>query len=226
MIVANEKPFKQVKEFIESYDRILVVGCGTCVTVCLAGGDAEVKVLSSGLRIAHKREGEEKIILEDTVQRQCDEEFVVPIIDRVKNEKIDAVITLACGVGCNFLAERVGDIPVFPGVDTTFYGAAVEHGAWAEMCAGCGNCILHLTGGICPVARCSKRLMNGPCGGSENGMCEINPRAIQCAWQLIYDRLKRLGQLHLMEENVLPIKDWSTAWDGGVRKRVKEGAGK
>lgn len=221
MIVADPKPFAQVKGYIENFDKILVVGCGTCVTVCVAGGLAEVQILSSGLRIAYKMEGKIKTILEDNVQRQCDEEFVVPVLNRVREEGIQAVVTLACGVGVNFLADRLGDVPVFPGVDTTFYGAAVETGHWAEMCAGCGNCITAYTGGICPIARCSKHLLNGPCGGSEKGKCEVDPKNIDCVWQLIYDRMKRLGRLHEMQ-NLLPAKDWRTSSDGGVRRALRE----
>jgi ferredoxin len=221
MIVADPKPFEQVKSYIDTFEVILIVGCGTCVTVCLAGGLAEVQLLASGLRIAFGKNGKQKTILEGNVQRQCDEEFVLPVLNRVRDEGIDAVITLACGVGVNFLADRLGDVPVFPGVDTTFYGAAVEQGLWAEMCAGCGNCITAHTGGICPIARCSKHLLNGPCGGSANGKCEVDPKNIDCVWQLIYDRMKRLGRLHELQD-LLPAKDWRTASDGGVRRTVRE----
>lgn len=221
MIVADQKPFEQVKGFLESFHKILIVGCGTCVTVCLSGGAAQAKLLASGLRIAFGREGKPRTIFETTVQRQCDGEFVQPVLDMVQTEGIDAVVTLACGVGVNFLADRLGSVPVFPGVDTTFYGAVVEQGLWAEMCAGCGNCITAYTGGICPIARCSKKLLNGPCGGSEKGRCEVDPQNTACVWQLIYDRMKRLGRLHEMA-NMLPMKDWRTAGDGGVRRTVRE----
>lgn len=221
MIVADPKPFQEVKEFVERFAKILIVGCGTCVTVCLSGGEAEAQMLASGLRIAFQKEQKDNTVLECTVQRQCDEEFIVPVLDRVREQGIDAVITLACGVGVNFLADRLGDIPVFPGVNTTFYGAAVEPGLWAEMCAGCGNCITAYTGGICPIARCSKHLLNGPCGGSANGKCEVDPKNIDCVWQLIYDRMKRLGRLHELQ-NMLPAKDWRTASDGGVRRSMRE----
>jgi hypothetical protein len=160
-------------------------------------------------------------VLDTTVQRQCDPEFVQPLLEMVQKEGIDAVVTLACGVGVNFLADRLGSVPVFPGVDTTFYGAVVEQGVWAEMCAGCGNCITAFTGGICPIARCSKKLLNGPCGGSEKGRCEVDPEHTECVWQLIYDRMKRLGRLKEMA-NMLPMKDWRTAGDGGVRRTVRE----
>jgi len=221
MIVADAKPFGQVKGYLENFAKILIVGCGTCVTVCLSGGEAEVQILASGLRIAFGREGRNKTILEDCVQRQCDEEFILPILDRVENEQIDAVVTLACGVGVNFFADRLGKVPIFPGVNTTFYGAGMEPGLWAEMCAGCGDCMTAHTGGICPVARCSKHLLNGPCGGSEKGKCEVDPANIDCVWQLIYDRLKRLGKLEELQ-NLLPAKDWRTASDGGVRRTVRE----
>ncbi|MCE5336109.1 MAG: methylenetetrahydrofolate reductase C-terminal domain-containing protein [Desulfobacteraceae bacterium] len=221
MIIADPKPFGQVKEYIKDYKRVLVVGCGTCVTVCLSGGEAEVQLLASGLRIALGKNGKNPVILEGTVQRQCDEEFVVPVLDRVRDERIDAVVTLACGVGVNFLADRLGSVPVFPGVDTTFYGASAGQGLWAELCAGCGNCITAYTGGICPIARCSKHLLNGPCGGSEKGRCEVAPNSIDCVWQLIYDRLKKLGRLSELQ-NLLPAKDWRTASDGGVRRSVRE----
>lgn len=221
MIVADQKPFQEVKGFVEGYGKILVAGCGTCVTVCLSGGEAEAKMLASGLRIAFRQEGRQAVVIEDTVQRQCDEEFVVPLLERVREENVDAVITLACGVGVNFLADRLGKIPVFPGVNTTFYGAAVKPGVWSEMCAGCGNCITSLTGGICPIARCSKHLLNGPCGGSEKGKCEVDPQRIDCVWQLIYDRLKNLGRLEDLSR-MLPAKDWRPASDGGVRHTVRE----
>lgn len=221
MIVADPKPFQEVRGFLENYKKILVLGCGTCVTVCLSGGEAQAELLASGLRIAFKKDGKEVTVLEDTVQRQCDQEFVMPVLERVKNEGIDAVLTLACGVGVNFLSDRIGAVPVFPGVNTTFYGGNVEAGLWSEMCAGCGECITYLTGGICPIARCSKHLLNGPCGGSEKGMCEVDPKNTECVWQLIYDRMKLLGRLDEMR-NLLPMKDWRPAMDGGVRRTVRE----
>ncbi len=220
MIVADQKPFHEVKAFVEHHQNILVVGCGTCVTVCLSGGAAEARMLASGLRIAFQRENQPKHIEQDIVQRQCDEEFVLPLLKRVKDKNIDAVITLACGVGVNFLADRLETIPVYPGVNTTFYGAVVEPGVWAEMCVGCGDCTTHLTGGICPIARCSKRLFNGPCGGSKKGRCEVNPQTTECVWQLIYDRMKKLGRLEDLQ-HYIPAKNWCGAADGGVRHTVR-----
>ena len=109
---------------------------------------------------------------------------------------------------------------VFPAVNTKFMGASERQGVWAERCQGCGDCILGLTGGICPVARCSKRLFNGPCGGSTNGKCEIDSN-VDCAWQLIWDRLKALG-LEKRYEEIMPAKDWRSSRDGGPRKIIRE----
>jgi hypothetical protein len=106
-------------------------------------------------------------------------------------------------------------------LDTKFYGATDEAGVWSVRCAGCGECVLDKFGGICPIARCSKSLLNGPCGGSQDGMCEIDPDSTDCGWQLIYDRMKKLNLLESLEENQ-PIKDWSSGRDGGPGKIVKE----
>jgi len=140
-------------------------------------------------------------------------------IDSLK-EEVEAVLSLGCGVGVNFLAEKLETIPVFPGVNTEFFGASVEPGVWVEMCAGCGNCLLHLTGGICPVARCSKSILNGPCGGSKDGKCEISPD-VDCGWYLIVERMKKIGTLRLFEEYI-PPRDWSTSRHGGPRRVIRE----
>jgi len=220
MIVAERKPLDEIKGFVEGYERVLVVGCGGCVTVCLAGGEQEVKTVASALRIAARREGRNQEVLEDCITRQCEPEFVEAIIERVQRDNIDAVVSLGCGVGVNFLAERLGDVPVFPGVNTKFFGATIEPGVWAEMCAGCGECVLHLTGGICPVARCSKSLLNGPCGGSEGGKCEISSD-VECAWALIIERMQKLGTLDRLME-ITPPRDWSSSRHGGPRRVVRE----
>jgi ferredoxin len=218
MIVAERKPLSEIRGYVEDYRRLLIVGCGTCATVCLAGGESEVKVVASALRISFLRDEKEVEILEDCVTRQCEPEFVERIQQRVEEDKVDAVVSLGCGVGVNFLAEKLNNVPVFPGVNTEFFGAAVEPGVWVEMCAGCGNCILHLTGGICPIARCSKSILNGPCGGSADGKCEISPD-VECGWARIVERMKALGTLDRLEELIEP-RDWSTSRHGGPRRVV------
>ncbi|MDH7487694.1 MAG: methylenetetrahydrofolate reductase C-terminal domain-containing protein [Anaerolineae bacterium] len=218
MIIAERKPIDELKAIVAPYERILLVGCGTCVAVCFAGGEQETAILASLLRMATRLDGQEKTFDEVTVQRQCEWEFLDEIGDRVDN--YDLILSLACGIGVQAIVEHFPQVRVAPALNTSFLGLPVEQGIWAERCQACGNCILHLTGGICPIARCAKSLLNGPCGGSQNGHCEVDPN-VDCAWHLIYERLKAQGQLHLLEE-IQPPKDWSTSRDGGPRRIVRE----
>ncbi len=218
MIKAESKPIAEIKQMIAPYERVLVLGCGTCVTISFAGGEKEVGLLASSLRIATAIEGKEKSFAEATVQRQCEWEFVDQVAEEI--ERADAVLSLACGIGVQALAERYPNKVVLPGVNTTFLGMAVEHGVMVERCRACGDCVLGTTAGICPISRCAKNLMHGPCGGSQNGKCEVDPE-LDCAWQLIHDRLSRLGLFETMTQ-VRPPKDWSKDYDGGPRKIVRE----
>ncbi len=218
MIIGEQKPLDEIKQMVADYQKILILGCGTCVTVCFAGGEKEVGILASALRMATKLEGQNKEFTEAMVQRQCEYEYNEEVADLVR--EADAVLSLACGIGVQTMNEQFPDKITLPGLNTSFLGQPTEQGVWAERCQACGNCILDVTAGICPIARCSKSLLNGPCGGSKNGKCEIDPE-VACAWQLIYDRLKALGKLELMTE-IQPVKDWSTSRDGGPRKIVRE----
>jgi ferredoxin len=218
MIVADKKPIEEIIEEIKEHEKILILGCNECVTVCEAGGKKEVGVLASALRMYFLNQGREVKIDEVTLERQCDHEYLEEIRDVM--DQYDAVVSIACGVGVQFMAEKYHDTPIYPGVNTCFMGVTEKRGLWAERCQGCGDCILARTGGICPVSRCAKRIFNGPCGGSVKGSCEIN-KEIDCAWQLIIDRLKALNRLDDYEE-LSPIKDWSTDRAGGPRKVVRE----
>jgi ferredoxin len=219
MIVGEQKPLAEIKEMLHGYNKVLVLGCGTCVTVCFAGGTKEVGILASSLRMASKLDGAAKeAVDEETVQRQCEWEYIDPLASRL--EDYDAVLSLACGIGVQAMSERFPKARVLPGLNTTFLGLPSEQGIWEERCQACGQCVLHLTAGICPVSRCSKQLMNGPCGGSQNGVCEIDPD-VPCAWQLIYDRMAAFGTLDLLME-VMPPKDWSVSRDGGPRRIIRE----
>ncbi len=218
MIVAEKKPVEEIIEQVKGVRRILVLGCNECVTVCEAGGKKEVGILAATLRMYFLNQGQEVTVGEMTLERQCDHEYLDELRDVVGN--YDAVVSLACGVGVQFTAEQYTDMPVYPGVNTCFMGATERRGLWAERCQGCGQCLLADTGGICPVARCAKRLLNGPCGGSTRGSCEIN-KEVDCAWQLIIDRLKALGRMADYEK-LMPIKDWSSDRAGGPRKVMRE----
>jgi ferredoxin len=218
MITAERKPLEELIEFVRPYKRILLLGCNECVTVCAAGGRKEVGLLASGLQMALLKSGSNIEIRQHTVERQCDPEYVeeiVPLLDGA-----EAIMSMACGCGVQQLASRFRDKPVFPAVNTKFMGASERQGVWAERCQGCGNCLLGLTGGICPIARCAKQLMNGPCGGSTGGRCEIS-EDVDCVWQLIWDRLKALGQTERYLE-IMPAKDWRPGGGSGPRKIIRE----
>lgn len=219
MIVAERKPFKDIVEMVHGYSKLLLLGCGSCVTVCMAGGEKEVAVLASLLRLSNKKLGQNVQIEEATIERQCDKEFFATVTDKII--WADAVLSLACGVGVQWCAELFPTKIVMPALNTKFFGVNETVGIYSERCLGCGQCIVHKFGGICPVAMCSKSLMNGPCGGSQNGMCEVDPKNIQCGWQLIYDKMKALGRLDELEQ-IEPIRDWRSAHFGGPRKIVKD----
>jgi ferredoxin len=218
MIVAEKKPIEEIIDYVKDFQKLLIAGCNECVTVCEAGGKKEVGIMASALRMYFMNEGKKVDIDEVTLERQCDHEYLEEIRDRI--DQYDAVLSLACGVGVQFMAEKYFSTPVFPGVNTCFMGAAEERGVWSERCQGCGQCVLGKTAGICPISRCAKRLLNGPCGGSTKGKCEIS-KDLDCAWQLIIDRLKELDKFDDYEQ-IMPIKDWSTERSGGPRKVVRE----
>ena len=205
MIVAERKPFAEIKDSIKDYKKVLVLGCGTCVSVCQAGGEKEVELLATELRMADKMDGREVEVGELTIQRQCDREYIEPIIEKMR--EYDAVLSMACGAGVQFVAEILEDMPVIPAVNTRFIGVTADEGLWLEKCRACGNCLLADYGGICPITMCAKSLVNGPCGGYKDGKCETSPER-NCAWVMIYERLAKQGKLDKMRE-LSALKDYS-----------------
>jgi hypothetical protein len=155
---------------------------------------------------------------EMTVERQCEDAFIQEAAAGVK--RAAAVLSLGCGAGVQALARRYETATVLPGVNTTFIGLLEKPGLFTEECSGCGDCELDTFGGVCPVTRCSKKLLNGPCGGSRNGRCEVN-KETQCAWQLIIDKLTMQGRLDNLRRNI-PPKDWRRSLSGGPRRLVRE----
>lgn len=218
MIVGERKPFAEITEMVKDYKKVLVLGCGTCVSVCMAGGKKEVSILASQLRMDSGIQDKSVEFGEETIQRQCDREYIEPIVEMAKQH--DIVVSMACGAGVQMLSDMIVPTPVIPAVNTSFIGVCEDEGTWLERCRGCGNCLLAETGGVCPVARCAKTLFNGPCGGSVDGICEVSPNT-PCAWQLIYDRLKILGRLDTLEE-IQPIRDWSPSSSGIPRGVYRE----
>ena len=215
MIVAEQKKIDEIAESLAPYKRVVIASCGTCVTVCMAGGEKEALKLQGQLKA-------ERPQLETTVvncKRQCDHEFIDELYEELQDG--EAILSLACGVGVQFMSEKVPDKLVKPGLNTHFYGAAKALGHWAEYCQGCGNCLLEKTCGVCPVTRCSKSNFNGPCGGSQGGKCEIDQENIDCGWQLIYDRAKAFGKVAQLAE-ISEQRDWRTSRDGGPRSIKRE----
>ena len=217
-MVAERKPLGEILEMVKDCKKILVLACRGCVTVCSAGGEREAEILASLIRLGMKKNGNKATVTEGSLVRQCDKEYI-DAIDEWKG-KYDAIVSTACGVGVNFIANLRPKDNVFPALNTTFFGGSAEQGTWSEQCAGCGNCVLHLTGGLCPVARCAKSLMNGPCGGSVDGRCEIH-KDVDCIWQMIYDRMGRLDRQEEMQVSA-PIRDWSVGGHGGPRKQTRD----
>lgn len=218
MIIAKRKPLDQIMEMLAPYKRICVLGCGTCVTVCMAGGQKEAEELAALIGIYRKKEQQDVTVEAFTIERQCEHEFIDQVVDRLKG--YDVIISLACGIGPQTLVEYVPELRVLPGVNTTSMGYPVEQGVWVERCLGCGDCVLHLTQGICPIARCAKSILNGPCGGSAEGKCELG-EDIECAWHLIHQRLSEIGRLEDLA-SIQPPKDWSSSHHGGPRTTVRE----
>ncbi len=210
MIVVRSKPVDEIRDMLAKHKRVLLVGCNTCAAVALAGGETEVETLVEVLRLAMDRIGADVELSGSVVPRQCEPEFV----DQVDSEGYDAILSLGCGAGVAFLANTE-DKPVYPALDTLFIGSAKGFGHWQAECSACGSCVLGETAGICPVTRCAKGIMNGPCGGVKDGRCELGDR--DCAWVQIYDRLEAQGHVEDFAEIGEPkdnsVKTKTCEWD-------------
>ncbi len=200
MIVAENKPLDEVKEMIKDYQKILNVGCGGCTSICFTGGQREVNQLNENLYKAFQQEGRTIQLDGFTIERQCNADFYLEL-DEMTNH-YDAFLSMACGAGVQFLADRYPKKPVFPALNTIFVGVDRDLGWFEENCRTCRECVIGDTAGICPITRCAKSLFNGPCGGtSRDGKCEVS-KETPCAWYEIFKRLKDQNRL----ENILKIK--------------------
>lgn len=192
MVKAKIKPIKEILDALKGYKNILNVGCGGCVSVCLVGGQREVYAINAEIKVHLKRDNITKKLDSYTIERQCNENFLEELDTKI--HEYDCILSMACGAGVQNMAQRFPTIPVFPIVNTVSIGIDKDLGMYEEKCRACGDCVLGYTGGICPVTRCSKGLFNGPCGGTNEEACEINPE-IPCAWLEIYNRLKAQDRL-------------------------------
>lgn len=216
MIVAERKPIDEIIEMIASCRKVLVLGCGGCVTVCLTGGERQAEMLASQLELVVSQRGGELTADFDCITRQCESEFFENLSKAPGD--YDAVVSIACGAGVGYMSEQFADVTVLPGMNTTFLASNVARGVWEEYCRGCGDCVLAWTGGICPVARCSKSLINGTCGGTDKGKCEVD-KDMDCGWLLIYKRLEKLGKLDNYRK-LRPPRDNRKDRGKGVRRLV------
>ncbi len=200
MVKGTRKPLEEIKDYLSKYNKILILGCGGCASVCLAGGQKEVNILKVELELALKKNDARKKIDGFTIERQCNVQFFEELENMVPD--YDCILSMACGAGVQLVAEQFRTKPVFPALNTVSIGIDREIGMYEEKCRACGECVLAYTGGICPVTRCAKGLFNGPCGGTNNGKCEISDD-ISCAWNDIFNILKEQNRL----EDILKIRE-------------------
>ena len=219
MIVGDLKSLKEIASSVASYRKVIVLGCGGCVTVCRSGGDAEAHDLAGRLSHPENFEGMPPELVVNTIERQCENDLIRSYVTVPAGT--EAILSLACGAGVQIVADVFEPLPVIPALTTTFMGGADEPGLWREKCHGCGDCLLASTAGICPIALCAKHLLNGPCGGSRAGNCEVSSD-LPCAWARIYARLEKQGKLHLLDEFRAP-RDWRKAGHRGPREHRRPG---
>ena len=210
LILTTQKPIEEIMKYLEPYNTVLIVGCGTCATQVQTGGEKQV------LELADKLRG--KWSVQTTIiEAVCDERISKKDWRKINKtfEDIDAILVMSCGGGVQTLAEVAG-LPCFPGLNTHFLGKIERIGLYFERCRACGDCHLGETGGICPVTRCAKGLLNGPCGGMYDGKCEVKGYVRDCAWYLIWKRLKEQGRLEFFRKVRPPREFGLEAYPRGI----------
>lgn len=211
IMVTEQKPIEEVMQYLSQCKGVYIIGCGTCATMLHTGGKSEVLAMKDKLEATGKKVAGWMVI--PTV---CDPLTREALAENIKDiEATDCILVMSCAFGVQ-MVSLYSDKPIYPALNTLFLGMEESPGHFIDACMQCGNCVLGRTAGICPLVRCAKSLLNGPCGGSVEGKCEIDPD-IPCAWQLIIDRLTALGQLDKLEE-IEPPKDWGTSQSGGPRE--------
>lgn len=215
IMITEQKPLEEVRQLLDRCRGVYLIGCGTCATALHTGGKSEVLAMKEQL------ETDGKIVTGwMVIPTACDPLTREALAENAINVgAADCILVLSCALGVQ-IVSLYAEKPVYPALDTKFLGMEVSPGQFIEGCLQCGGCVLGQTACICPLVRCAKSLLNGPCGGSVDGKCEIDGDT-PCGWQLIIDRLTALGQLDQMEE-ILPPKDWSISQSGGPRRITVE----
>jgi len=203
MIITVQKPLSEITEKLENYSTVFIVGCAACATKCQTGSEEAVRQMAEELRKAGKTIAGTAVL--DTT---CDMRIVKKELGRLQlNDPQTALLILACGAGVQAVEKVLSTAIIIPGLNPVFTGTTERIGIYHEYCALCGDCILDRTGGICPVTRCAKGLVNGPCGGVVNGKCEVDQER-DCAWALIYNKLvKAGGEKSILNEYMPPRAD-------------------
>ena len=187
MIITQKKPLEEVLALVGEAKTVAVIGCGLCASTCQTGGAPEVEAMKKTLEEAGKT-----VVITDVADACCMKLGVRAKCKAISTAAPDCIVCMSCGDGVQVVAKHA-DCVVYPSNNTMFLGESIKLGLFEEACHMCGNCVLGQTGGICPISRCAKSLVNGPCGGSRNGRCEVNPEN-PCAWIEIYNKLVSLGQ--------------------------------
>lgn len=186
MIITQKKPIEELLAMLGSPRKIAIVGCGNCATACQTGGENQVQEMKALL----EEKGFE--VVATVVPSECCHKMLVKKETKVLRDcGAEAIVGMACGDGVQTVADNIS-LPIYPANNTVFLGQVERVGMFHEYCRMCGDCVLGSTGGICPVTKCAKSLVNGPCGGQKNGKCEVDPNN-DCAWIQIYNRLVALG---------------------------------
>lgn len=193
--ITKSKPFEEIKGLLGGIDRVFIVGCGTCATMCHTGGQPEVQGMKNQL-VEELNKGVTGTMIVPVACDGLSQEALEEHGEAIEGSQ--ALLIMACAFGVQTLGMYT-DLPVIPALDTMFIGKEKGVGVFDEVCTQCGECILGDTGGLCPVTSCHKGLVNGPCGGTNNGKCEIDPDK-DCVWTLIYERLKAQGKLDRMRK--------------------------
>ncbi len=202
MIITEQKPLEEILGYLEDYKRIAIIGCGECATVALSGGQKEVEEMALILT-----QNSKQVIYKEVISVACRVNNIKRAFKRSpKIHDADAILIMACGAGVQAVRQVI-NTPIYPGLNSLFLANAVKAVEYEQNCITCGNCILGITAGVCPRTHCPKGLLNGPCGGMEDGRCEIDP-AMECAWAVINRRLKEIYNKNPIE-HIIPPMDYS-----------------